>query len=285
MKRILLALTIVFPVFIHAQYNQEIGLLFGGSTYQGDIVPNNDRFSTGPVHQALGIFYRKSLNSNFGLKANLNYGTLSGDDANSQLESLRARNLNFRSRLFELGLNAEWSLWGDDSRWQPFVYAGVSTFYFKPETVYNGQIVSLQPLGTEGQGLEGRPNKYQLISFAIPVGAGVKFRVTEHINVGIDIGIRRTFTDYIDDVSTTYVNYQDLAAGNGELAADLSYRGDELPGIFDDPRIVQTGEKRGNDLATDYYWIGGLTVSYVIPSKVFKGSPKLRKDFGCPAGQ
>ena len=285
MKRIVILIVLGLPFVVNAQYNQEVGLLFGASTYQGDLTPNNNRISTGPLHQALGIFYRKSISSKLGFKVMANYGTLSGDDADSKIEYLQARNLSFRSRLFELGANLEWNLLGDDSRIQPYLYAGASTFYFKPETVYNGQIIELQPLGTEGQGLEGRPNKYRLLSFAIPVGGGLRFKISDHINLGVDVGIRTTFTDYIDDVSTTYVNFTDLAAGNGQLAANVSYRGDEIPGIQDDPRIIETGDQRGNSQAQDIYWVGGLTISYIIPSKTFHGSPKLRKDFGCPAGQ
>lgn len=93
----------------------------------------------------------------------------------------------------------------------PYVGAGVGFFQFNPKTMYNGQEVALQPLGTEGQGLPGYAQKYRLVDIMIPVNAGVKvYFPSRRVSLAIDFNYNHTFTDYIDDVSTVYPKRIDL---------------------------------------------------------------------------
>ena len=128
--------------------------------------------------------------------------------------------------------------------------------------------------------MDGFSEKYKLAQFAIPMGLGVKIAVTERINVGLEAGARKTFTDYLDDVSTDYVNYNELLLGNGALAAALGNRTGEYLGT--EPIQVATGTQRGNPAADDWYFIGGVTVSYNIfgDNGGLKGGGK--ESFGCP---
>ncbi len=92
--------------------------------------------------------------------------------------------------------------------------------------------VYLKPLSTEGEGLPGYPDRkpYSLTQLAIPFGGGVKFAITNDWHIGLEVGLRKLFTDYLDDVSSTYADPNDLLTAKGQLAVDLSYRGDEVVG-------------------------------------------------------
>jgi len=116
----------------------------------------------------------------------------------------------------------------------------------------------LQPLGTEGQGSEYYPDrkKYDLTQISIPFGAGLKYDVTKNFWVGLGIKARLTFTDYLDDVSTTYADPEKLASTNGALAAELAFRGDEL----DHNLSITEGHPRGNPQENDWYMTTYLTI-------------------------
>jgi hypothetical protein len=97
-------------------------------------------------------------------------------------------------------------------------------------TNFRGNEVRLQPLGTEGQGMPGFDSKYNLMSAGLSLGGGAKIKISETINIGFESSLRRTLTDYLDDLSGNYVNYDDLSAGNGVLAASLGNRMNEYLG-------------------------------------------------------
>jgi opacity protein-like surface antigen len=120
----------------------------------------------------------------------------------------------------------------------------------------------LQPLGTEGQGLSEYPDrkKYDLYKFCFFYGAGLKYQLNSVLNIGIEFRQTKTNTDYIDDVSTTYADENFLRAGNGQIAVDLAYRGDEYNGRS----YPVAGTPRGNPNQDLYYFLGatvGLTLN------------------------
>jgi opacity protein-like surface antigen len=284
MKHLLFFVIILFPLGLTAQ-QYEVGLLFGISTYQGDIAPSTNRFDLNDVHPSIGVFGRYNVNRFFTARASFSYGKLSGTDAQANDEGRRQRNLSFQSKFYEFGLTGEINIFGYEAeglqrRFSPYIFGGVAVFHFNPETNYQGQLVELQPLGTEGQGMEGFSEKYKLTQFAIPMGAGVKFAVSERFNVGLEAGVRKTFTDYIDDVSTDYVNYNQLLRGNGELAAALGNRTGEFLGT--EPIDIPTGSQRGNLAVSDWYFIAGVTVSYNIFGNSSGLGRRGKNDFGCP---
>ncbi|MEM9546429.1 MAG: DUF6089 family protein [Bacteroidota bacterium] len=262
----------------------EYGLGIGGSVYWGDL--NAPDFSTNMSNTNLAFQGMAKLNFSryTALKVNLLYGKLSGDDGNSFLEWQKQRNLDFESTLVELAILGEFHLFGynfgEENPLSPYVTAGIGAFYFNPTTQYEGVTYELQPLGTEGQGLPGFPSKYSRLSVAIPFGAGVKLKVNERVNLSVDILARRTFTDYIDDISTNYVAYDELAAGNGVIAANLGNRIAEYLGQ-DEPVIIETGSKRGGSDIKDYYFTGMVTLTFKLSRNVqLFGSHRHRTD--CP---
>ncbi|MCZ2100714.1 MAG: DUF6089 family protein [Chitinophagales bacterium] len=259
---------IAFPSKNHAQYS-DLGLGLGFTTYWGDL--NVPSFSSNLIHNsglAIEAHGRIMKGERLGLKAAFLYGTVRGDDSRSDVNWQLQRNLNFSSYLAELSIMGELYILPfstDPGRFffAPYLTAGISAFWFSPETVYHGREVKLQPLGTEGQGMQGRPEKYRLNNIAIPFGVGAKFILTETINLGVEVVFRRSFTDYIDDVSTTYVNYDDLSRANGVLSARLSNRMNEYLGQ-DEPVVLPTGAQRGGANVPDYY-IGTLvTLNFVL---------------------
>lgn len=261
----LIFLAFLFPTILSAQYF-EAGIFAGVSNYQGDLAP---RFMKASEYApAFGIFGRYNFSGHLGMKVHLYKGVLQGSDEGAPLKNgLRQRNLSFQSDIYELGVQAEYNLIDfnvlkGDHITTPYVFAGVSGFYFNPIAELNGQLHELQPLGTEGQGIEGYDAKYKLFSIGIPAGLGVKFNFNKTVNVGLEMGVRYTFTDYIDDVKGKYPDIGVLKENSGELATLLSYRTPEYDNnITTDPQ----GQFRGGDQGrNDFYFFGGVTLSFNI---------------------
>ncbi len=284
MRYLLFFVIILSSLSLTAQ-QYEFGLLLGASTYQGDIAPTTKKSSFNDFHPSLGVFGRYNVNPYFTVRVNISYGKVSGNDAQADDEARRERNLSFQSEIYEFGLTGEVNIFGYDAeglqkRVSPYLFGGIAVFHFNPETNYLGQLVELQPLGTEGQGMEGFQEKYKLTQFAIPMGVGVKVAVNKRLNLGVEAGARMTFTDYIDDISTDYVNFSQLARGNGDLAAALGNRTGEYLGT--EPVDVPTGTQRGNPRVDDWYFIAGVTVSYNIFGNGGGLGHRGKDNLGCP---
>jgi hypothetical protein len=148
---------------------------------------------------------------------------------------------------------------------------------FNPSTKdSSGTKVYLQPLSTEGQGFYNGRKKYSLHQFSIPFGAGVRFSVSPTIRLGFEIGMRKTNTDYLDDVSTTFVDQNTLLANRGQLAVDLAFRADELMSGLSYPA---GGSKRGEIKNKDWYYFSGFILSIKLPG--ITGNSRKSKT-GCP---
>ena len=165
----------------------------------------------------------------------------------------------------------------EQKRWTPYLYAGVAGFYFNPKAQFKGQWVELQPLGTEGQGLPTEAytqrKKYNRYQVAIPFGFGFKFSFSKHISVALELGARKTFTDYIDDVSLDYVSSELLEKHNGNLAAELSNRTYTLEG----DQVDLSGSNRGSLKGADWYFVSGFSLSYTITKPQKKERTKKYK--------
>ena len=273
MKRYFLLLFLTAPFFLWSQ-GFEAGILAGVSSYQGDLSPSNLKTSMGKLHAAFGAFGRYNINNYFSAKLGLTYGTMSADDAKEG----RNRNLSFRSNFLEFAVTGEWNIlgyqpYGLERVFTPYLYVGVGFVHFNPRAQYEGEWVELRPLGTEGQNMQGFNAKYSLVEFVIPFGGGLKYAINDQWNVGIELGLRKTYTDYLDDVSGQYVDNELLIAGNGELAAALANRsGKSIPG----------GTDRGNDQIYDWYLVSGISISYNFLDNGLVGSrSKSRRKKGC----
>ncbi|MES2880762.1 MAG: DUF6089 family protein, partial [Bacteroidota bacterium] len=139
-------------------------------------------------------------------------------------------------------------------------------------------LVYLQPLNTEGQGIQGYPSQpYKLMQFAIPFGAGIKYAISDKVHLGLETGLRKTFTDYLDDLSTNYADANDLLAQRGQLSVDLAYRGDELPN--GDINYPAKGQTRGGAKYKDYYYFTGLHLTFKLGNS--EGG-RTKSGIGCP---
>jgi hypothetical protein len=145
-----------------------------------------------------------------------------------------------------------------------------------------GGKVYLKPLSTEGQGIYPDKKPYKKLQPVIPVGGGVKFVLSDNLRIGIEIGIRKTFTDYLDDVSTSYPDPTDLFNARGQIAINYSYRGDELPG--GDPTFPTKATQRGGAKQKDIYYFTGLNLTYRLNSGNGGGifRPGVKNRMGCP---
>lgn len=259
MKFFKIALALLLcPMVSQAQY-LEGGIFLGTSTYYGDL--DTDNLHTSEANFAYGLMLRYNVNDYLTIRGSILGGQLSADDANNTAQMNRERNLSFRSPIAEFSLIPEFNILGYnayDRLFSPFVYAGVSFFRFNPEAELDGQVYKLQPLFTEGQGLSGRPAPYSLTELAVPLGAGVKFSASEYWNISLEAGYRVTFTDYIDDVSTTYIGRQELIDHSNEIAADLAFR---TPEVVPNAEVVP-GAMRGNPDQNDAYLFFGVSFTY-----------------------
>lgn len=213
------------------------------------------------AHLAGGLVYRYNVHSRMSLRANLTYGRLSADDATSSEPIDQARGLNFYTDIFELAAGVEFNyfpfqLGHDRYKGTAYLLAEIGVFRMNPKTVYNGSEVALNGLGTEGQGtsLNGK-GAYSLTQLCIPIGVGAKLSLGSRVGLTCEIGLRKTFTDYIDDVGAdTYVDPAVLAAENGPLAAELSNRSGDPFG------------RRGNSATKDWYVFAGAMLTFRLGS-------------------
>lgn len=260
MKRIFLV-GMLFPLFAHAQWNVN---LFGGfSNYIGDL--QSSRYTTSQSNGSFGAGLQYDLSGHFSLLSNLTYGRISAADGYSNQADLRARNLNFESVIGEWNLLLEYNLLDlREHRWTPYVFGGVALFHFNPYAYdTTGKKVYLRPLSTEGEGLPEYPNRkeYALTQLSIPFGGGIKLRVSDRVVIAYEIGMRKTFTDYLDDVSTTYVAENVLLAERGPEAVEMAYRGNELK---EGAPYPPAGTIRGGSKNKDWYYMSGLRVTIAL---------------------
>ena len=274
LKKCCLLLIISIPFFLQAQY-KEIGIFAGISNYQGDLSPAELSQSLNRTHASFGVFGRYNMNNYLSVKLGATYGTISGDDADSN----RERNLNFKSDLLDVSVTGEFNILGYqpyalERVFSPYIFAGVGIVHFNPRTQYEGEWVELQPLGTEGQGSSAEyGSKYGLTQVVIPFGGGLKYAINDSWNLGAELGFRKTFTDHLDDVSDRYVDEDLLLANNGELSVALANRtGEPIP----------AGRLRGNPDNKDWYIFTGFSVSYNFLDNGLVGSlSRGRRKTGC----
>jgi len=280
MKKLIIIICGIFLTISTYAQRSELGLMLGTSYYLGDINPSSQFYSP---NFAGGLIYRYNLNPHWALKLNALYGTVEASDADFG----EIRNLSFKSHILEFSSQIELNFWeyftGSKShRFSPYIFAGVAIFNYNPQAIDSAGVWhDLQPLGTEGQGTIETPTRkvYSLTQFAIPFGIGVKFSVSKVICIGAEWGLRKTFADYIDDVSTTYVDRFLLANEKGKIAGYLSDRTPELlySNPTPDPNDPTTfiihrpahikDEQRGNSSTTDWYSFAGITITFKLGYK------------------
>ena len=245
--------------------SSEFGLFLGCSYYLGELNPNGHFNSL--TQPAGGVVYRYNFNPRFSIKGNLLFGNVMGDDSRSGVPSQITRNYSFKSPITELGAELEFNFLpfttGDPKTpFTPYVFGGAAVFKFNPQGQIGNTWYALQPLGTEGQGTPlTNDKKYKLIQMSLPFGVGLKFNIAARIGVSLEWGFRKTFTDYLDDVSKSYVDPTQLATFNGTTAA-----------YFSDTSVNTTpgsnvGKQRGDSSTKDWYSFAGIMITFKLRGK------------------
>jgi Domain of unknown function (DUF6089) len=263
MKSLLFSLLFI-PGLIQAQ-RWHVNVTGGVSNYSGDLQGKAYTFDQSFFAFGAGLQY--DITRNFSLTSNLSVMKVGASDQYNNPD-LVPRNLSFQTNIYEWNLLAEYTFLDITKHaFSPYVFGGIAVFHYNPfafDTL--GHKVYLRSLSTEGEGLSQYPSQkmYLLNDFAIPFGAGIKFRVSETVVLAYEVGFRKTFTDYLDDVSTHYVDQAVLQAAKGGEAVEMAYRGNELKGGAPYP---PNGTKRGSSTYKDLYYYTGIRVSIAILTK------------------
>ncbi len=295
MKKLLLIplLCIAFSGFSQSWkfYRHEVSFGLGTSHFLGELGGANDIGSSGITgfkdlefkltRPTVAVGYRFYISPMFALKADLSYGRLNGDDALTTEIYRQNRNLHFRSPVIELAGRVEFyplkEYFGHLYRtngvvgkkvnhWSPYLFVGVGGAWFNPKAEYNGDWVALQPLKTEGV-------DYKKIMGVFPMGAGVKYAISKQFSIGLEIGLRYTTSDYVDDVSDVYIDHSNSDA----MTADLADPSLGIIETYTDGTYVYDptapGMQRGDPTNKDAYVFTLLTANY----KFLRGRLNLPK--------
>ncbi len=279
MQKLFFCLIATFASFLsYAQL--QLGVFGGLSNYQGDLV---DKIYQSPK-AAFGITVGYEISNRFNIRAGLTFAKVAGADSLNEKDYLRMRNLSFQSPITELSVVGEFNTLNMEiHRWSPYLFGGLALYHFNPYTLdQNNNRVFLQPLGTEGQGLAGyeASDLYARTQLAIPFGGGIKYNISSNFRIALEVGMRKLFTDYLDDVSGNYADPNDLLANRGPLSVDLSYREDEMPG--GNPIYPAKGDQRGSPKYKDYYYFTGLHLVYRLPEGRGGSRAAKKSGYGCP---
>lgn len=295
MKKLLyLALFVFLSTSVSSQYNWEYGIKLGGSNYLGDIGGKEQlrRDFVWDMHMnqtnvAVGAYGRYKFSKRMAISANMDYLQINDSDSETTNPARRARNMNFRNRMFEFGFRGELTIFYDNDvggkgyynpDFKLYAFGGLSVYRHNPQ----GQIFSEGELRYDGEWFDLRPwqiegVEYGKFGLAIPAGLGMYFTFDKTWRFGWELSWRTTFTDYLDDVSTTYVDpttLDDLAqefASQTYSALIIAIGTPELSGsVYDHQYVDGFATKRGDPTHNDSY----ITSQFVI-GRVIRG----RSDF------
>ena len=270
----------------------EVGFGAGTSTYFGNLAGYRAPLKSliNMPRWNVGLMYTRHFTPRVSARASFTWARIAGDDYTYNKGAAAdnvfyQRNLQFRNDLKEFALIGMYDFIpsGRTPRYRPkvapYVLLGVALVAHNPQgltgrTNFGGnpdgpqQWVSLQPLGTEGQGQPGYAKPYSLVTVSIPIGLGVRYALNESFNLAAEIRANPTFSDYLDDVGSKYPNPNDLAT---PLAKAFSNRSLE-------PKATLTGEDRiigqlsvvrgGDKTLGDSYLLTSFQIHYIIPAKI-----------------
>jgi hypothetical protein len=271
---LLLSCIFVTNIFAQEAYVEqgEFGITAGVAHYFGDL---NTRAGVNRPKPAVGIFFKKQFNNYLGVRLSAHYAQLGYSDIYDKNAYQKRRNLSFNTEIFEIAAMGDFNFFkfvsGDPYySFTPYVTLGIGAFSYNPYAYLNNKKYYLRPLGTEGQNIKytdpvtGKTRKpYGSMAVCFPIGAGIKYNIRNNVNLSIQIVHRLTLTDYIDDISTTYVGIDKFPVLNGQpsTAAILQDRSFET-GI----PIGVEGRQRGYAKQKDQYIMAEVGISFSISS-------------------
>lgn len=237
---------------ISAQKGYELGGWLGTSFYYGDL---NNRLSIHKPGPAGGLNVRRNFNTRTAAMVSLSYARIAADDASSPNTFERNRNLSFHSNVFDLSAVMEFNFFNyvhasSDEYFTPYIFGGASIFNYSPKAELNGITYNLRDFGTEGQ---PRGGEYGSFSASLVLGGGWKWDITDNYSLNIHIRYQKVFTDYLDDVSRTYPDFNELEDNRGLTAVALSDRS-----LMDG--IGVPGRQRGNSKDNDAIVMVGISI-------------------------
>ncbi len=302
----------------NAHFAPYSSIIFGGgtSTYFGDLAGYAKPLKalTTLPRWNLGLGYTRQFTPHFAARAMFTWARIAGDDYTFNKNDIEgglaqyARNLHFRNDLKEFALTGIYNFVADGrnsnsrARLTPYIFGGLALVAHSPEArtpvvngsgtdVYAGQQwVKLQPLHTEGQGQPGRDKPYSLVTVAIPVGFGVRYKLNDNFNIGAEIGFRYTFTDYLDDVGGSYPAPATLS-GIATVMSDRRQTEQFAARYLKNPpdrytvlvnlystgtpdqraavaNVLSTPMRGGRGLLNDGYLLTNFSIHYIIPGKI-----------------
>ncbi|MEZ0484195.1 DUF6089 family protein [Fibrella aquatica] len=284
----------------------EVGFGVGTSTYFGDMAGYSQplkSLTTLPRWNA-GLMFARHFTPRIGVRASFTWARITGDDYKyAQNDPVKfaaqyTRNLHFRNDLKEFALIGMYNFVPggrtprDRAKITPYALLGVALLAHNPKALTplpvagepetEQQWVALQPLGTEGQGQPGYAKPYSLVTISVPIGVGVRYKLSEYLSLAAEMRVTPSFSDYLDDTGGPYpANQADLTT---PLAQQLSNRGGELlaarKGDNRQPGLDQiTAAGVSPDLLTqrgggsriplkDSYLLTSFQIHYIIPAKI-----------------
>jgi hypothetical protein len=311
MKRIIFSL-IIFSLCFSFAYGQKtkrkwykyssIGFNINGMSYVGELDPSPGLFSPGVkfTRPNAGLCYIKKFSRRVSLRSNISYGSVQGNDYRNASYSQRdiyrkARNLSFKNDIWEIKgdlIVDLFKFWGKPEKrldYVPYVFAGFAWFHHNPQArtpaAFGGKYIDLRPLALEGK-------KYSLNQIALPVGFGFRYKIDQRMDLAFELGLRFTFTDYLDDVSGSYAGAQsfqddplkiamqdrsmEAIQQDPELAAWASQRLLTTGGKTSLAGYGGAGDQRGNPKRNDMYIVTGFHLNYILRPRVVCPMPKFR---------
>jgi len=229
--------------------------------YYGDL---SDIFVSSNLKPAASLSYQKYITENIAFRGGLSIGQIAATDAMANDRGRVLRDLSFKSTIGEVQAVMVYEFFkdkyfGNDQKTHhisPYVFGGMGLFFFNPKGKLNGEWHALQPLGTEGQYLADGKGGYSRTQISFPSGFGINLRLTGNTGISAEIGYRLTMTDYLDDVSTVYPDFDALRETSGPVAMQLSTGQNEA--------VFLPGDKRGNPESNDGYMFATISFNYYL---------------------
>jgi len=185
MKQLLVIFLIGFlAIKALAQPSVDVGVFVGAGTYFGDMTKIDFQKSINPAY---GGFVRFNFNPRYALRFNVINGTIGAQgeyDYQPQNPNPNDLSWNFKKNVLDISLNFEWNylkyIVGDkETHWSTFIFGGVGMQTFKYSIA----------------GIDGSE-----IAPTIPFGLGVKYNLSKRWGIGIEGGLRKSFSDKLDNL-------------------------------------------------------------------------------------
>ncbi len=277
MKKIYIVLFLsAFSLSMHSQWLWDYGVAIGASNYLGDIGGKEQTrrdfvsdMKLSKTRYNIGGFIRYKWRPKLSLKLALDYLRIEGDDKLSSNPGRHYRNFNFRNDIFDLGFTGEFFFYENNdlgntykyrNGFRAYIFAGVGGFYSNPKSLYRGQWVALRPYATEG-------THYKAINLNIPMGIGFYFTIDKTHRIGFEMNYRKTFTDYLDDISGNYPADPGDSYEQGLILRTSELSPQEVTDSKGAALSHDWGYKRGDKSHKDAYMTMSLSYSYVIRGK------------------